>query len=317
MCGLQIHEAAQKSHTALIIGMGGGDFILGLPVIRYLKSLGVKKFYLGSLCVQWWSREGYIAIGPDVYSITSLSNVELVPPTAAILNDSSLLRTSLYEGEPPEPRIARLTDATPVEVSLEQGVEGLSEGLNNLVDKLGIDVLIAVDCGGDSLVSGKESIPPLTPLHDWAMAAALTKVRVFSYIGVGGYGCDGEVPIEELDSIMSELMQDEAIVGSYCLTLADSLLLEQAFKLHFDPVDELVMKAAKGKFGYFRILGFRIVKVTPLAAIIFFLDPIKVFKRSPARHLVGTRDVKSMETEIAKLGFTPETFFVHHLKLYK
>jgi len=312
-----LHEEAQHARSAVVIGMGGGDFILGLPIINYLRSLGVKRFFLGSLCVQWWAKEGHIAIAPDVYPISNLFDAEIIPPTAAILNERTRLRTAIYEGTPPELKIARLVDATPFEVSLEGGVEGLVEGLDNLTSHVGADILVAVDCGGDSLVSGSERLPPLTPLHDWSMLAALEKVKVPSFLGLAGYACDGEVSLEELDGVVGDILKRGGLCGSYAISMQDVELLEEAFKIHFDPVDTLVLKAARGEFGQYRILGFRIVSVTPMAGLILFFDPHVVCERGPVSKLHGTKSIREVEEKIISMGFTPETRFMHYLKLYR
>jgi hypothetical protein len=314
---LPLHEEALKASAALVIGMGGGDFILGLPIINYLRSLGVKKFYLGSLCVQWWAKEGYIAIGPDVYTINSLHNAEFVQPAAAIINDKTRLKTHIFEGMPVESKIARLVDAIPFEVSLELGVEGLAESLNNLAARFAADIVVAVDCGGDSIVSGSTKLPPLTPLHDWAMLAALEKVKIPSYLALGGYGCDGEVSMDDLNNTLAKIFNKGGLLGSYALSFYDAELLKQAFNIHFDPVDILVLKAAIGEFGQFRILGFRIVEVTPLAALILFLDPHIVCQEGPASKLQGTRTLNEIEEKMEVMGYIPETKFVHYQKLYR
>jgi len=314
---LPLHEEAQKASTALVIGGGGGDFILGLPVINYLRSLGVKNFYLGSLCVQWWAKEGYIAIGPDVYSINNLHDAEIVQPAAAILNDKTRLKTHLFEGTPVEPKIASLVNAVPFEVSLELGVEGLAESLNNLADRVAADIAVAVDCGGDSIVSNNARIPPLTPLHDWALLAALEKINVPNYLALTGYGCDGELSIEDLNNMIANVFRKGGLLGSYAITTFDLELLKKAFNIHFDPVDTLVLKAAVGDFGQYRILGFRIVDVTPLAALILFLDPHIVCDDGPASKLKDTRSISEIEKKIKLMGYIPETNFVHYQKLYR
>lgn len=312
-----IYDEAQRCQSAAIVGMGGGDFLLGLPIIKLLSSLGVKKFYLGSTCVQWWSKDGYIAIAPDIYSITKLSNAEVVPPAAAILNEKTTLHTDLFSGQPPEPKIARLIDAVPFVLSLEAGVEGLVESLNNLVDRLGADMLIAVDCGGDSILSGHEMLPPLTPLHDWTTIAALTRVNIPCFLALAGYACDGEVSLEELHRTIGEICGKGGLLGSYALSLNDASLLEKALNIHFDPVAAMVLKAARGEFGQYRILGFRIVTVTPLASLILFFDPKIVSERGLSSELHGTRTIADVEKKILSRGILPETKYMHYVKLFR
>jgi len=54
-----LHEAALKARKAFLMGIGGGgDIIQTIPIMNYLKALGVEEIYLAGISCQWWSEHG-------------------------------------------------------------------------------------------------------------------------------------------------------------------------------------------------------------------------------------------------------------------
>ena len=54
-----LHEAALKARKAFLMGIGGGgDIIQTIPIMNYLKTLGVEEIYLAGISCQWWSEHG-------------------------------------------------------------------------------------------------------------------------------------------------------------------------------------------------------------------------------------------------------------------
>ena len=71
-------EAALGKKSALVLGIGGGDVIQGIPVARLLKQLGVETVYLGGVACSWWTPDGNplsetwgtAVMGPTLYDVT-------------------------------------------------------------------------------------------------------------------------------------------------------------------------------------------------------------------------------------------------------
>ncbi|MEM3061597.1 MAG: hypothetical protein QW265_04230, partial [Candidatus Bathyarchaeia archaeon] len=54
-----LEELALKSKVAMVVGSGAMDFINGIPIMNYLRLLGVKNLIIGNMACQWWRKKGY------------------------------------------------------------------------------------------------------------------------------------------------------------------------------------------------------------------------------------------------------------------
>ncbi len=305
-----------KSKGALVAGGGASDFVNGLPIISYLKKLGVEKVYLGNLACHWWEKKGQITLSPELFSIDCVENAERIADTVALVNKDSKVKTKIYEGRLPEAKVSEIIGEPVVLLSASKGVKGLVDGLNTFFEKYGIDLFINVDCGADSLYDG-ETGEAITPLHDFIMLATSVQVKADSVLALTGYAVDGELALEEVDKLVGRLIAERGFIGAIGITPEDADLLGKVYSKAYDPIDALVLEAAKGNVGIHRALKFRIIKVTPLAAVILFFDPKVVMKHSPAKVLKETTSLKMAEEKLLEAGVYPETRYVTHVPLYK
>ncbi|MEM3506653.1 MAG: DUF1152 domain-containing protein [Candidatus Bathyarchaeia archaeon] len=313
---LSLEELALKSKVAIVTGAGAMDFINGIPIINYLSLLGVKKIILGNMACQWWRKKGYETMAPELYPLSCLKNIEKISETVAFISKDTEVETPLYKGKPPEAIIAEAFNLPTIIISAEKGVTGIINGLNEAIAKLNVDLFIQVDCGSDSLFDGKTGMP-LTPLHDFTLLAATSKLNTNSILALTAYACDGELSSEELDQCIANIMKDGGFLGAHGITQKDVKDLEKAYSLVYDPIDSLVIQAAKGELKTYRVMTSRIVKLSPIAAIILFLDPKVVIEHSPAKHLLNTKSIDEIEKILIKLGITPETIYEYFVKIYK
>jgi hypothetical protein len=110
-------------------------------------------------------------------------------------------------------------------------------------------------------------------------------------------------------------MKQEGYMGAWGITKEDTEILDKAFQIHPDPIDELVVKAVRGQFGEQRVLDFRIVDVTPMAGLVLFFDPRIVCQSGPANALTNTRSLKEAEEILVGLGLTPETYMPYYMAM--
>ncbi len=311
-----LDEVALKSRSALIIGAGATDFVNGIPLVNYLRRLGVENIYLGNLACQWWKKKNYETFGPEFYSIKHMKNVEILSDTVAFVSEKTWIKTRVFEGVPPEAKISKLFGIRCLVISARQGVMGIVSGLREVIKKLNLDILIDIDSGSDSLYDGKTGAVQ-TPLHDSLLLSAIVQTNIPSFLALSNYAMDGELSVEELDSIVSKIMKLGGFLGAYGLTQKDVLDLEKAHSVVSDPINPLIIAAAKGDHRTYRVLGSRIVKPNPLAAVILFFDPNVVAEMGIANKLSSTTSIQEAETILLKMGIFPESRYKHFVRILK
>ncbi|MGB0372467.1 MAG: DUF1152 domain-containing protein [Opitutales bacterium] len=296
-------ELALESKRALILGIGGGgDAVQGIPIARLLRQLGVEEVGMGGVSCQWWTPEGNplaekwgsAVMGPTVYSLDDLSPAERVHDQVAIINSSS----KVGERAPCE---AIIYDILPADyvcvVGLENGVVGLRDSLQAFVTERKIDLVIGVDIGSDTFTDGKEAAPAKTAMVDFSVMSALMQLDVPSVYGVSGYGCDGEMHLEELDVRVARVMKAGGFIGAHGITQQDAVLMEQACERYGDPVEPMSYKAARGEIGLHNVWTHgphgTVVKVTPLGAVMMLFDA-KTLAESNSRGILALKETESL-----------------------
>tara|TARA_Y100000588_G_scaffold232522_1_gene246158 strand:- start:15136 stop:16080 length:945 start_codon:yes stop_codon:yes gene_type:complete len=308
---------------------GGGDVIQGIPIANLMRQLGVKKVFMGGVSCQWWTPDGNplanewgsAVMGPTVYPVSDLQEAELVAPHVALVNENSN-----YNGKRPcEARLASLIPAEEVFVAgLSGGVIGLARSLNQLIADERIDLFVGVDIGSDSFHDGKEASPAKTSLVDFISLGAITRLECPTIYGVSGYGCDGEMQLEELDERVSRVMKAGGYLGAHGLTQQDVLEMERASEAYPDPIEPMSYRAARGEFGFRNVwtngpYG-TVVKVTPLASVMMLFDPDVLGEvcSTGIADLVQTESLEEAE-EIyrEKLGQFPESRMHHVIDFFR
>ncbi|MFD5160356.1 DUF1152 domain-containing protein [Streptomyces hawaiiensis] len=103
------------------------------------------------------------------------------------------------------PRLAAELPQTIALIDPRHGVEGITHQLEDLVDHLSPESIDLLDVGGDILARGDE--PTLkSPLADAVMLAACCQVNAPIRLLVAGPGLDGELPLDELRSMLGSLV---------------------------------------------------------------------------------------------------------------
>ncbi len=298
---------------------GGGDIIQGIPVARLLRLLGVEEIWMGGVACQWWTEDGEpladtwgtAVMGPTLYEVNEMTAVESLAPQVVKVNQNS----HLYGRKPCEARLSgTLGEDVMFVAGLTGGVWGLTEGLKEVVEQRKIDLFIGVDIGSDSFHDGKEAVPAKTSMVDFMSLGAMAQLPCPVVYGVSGYGCDGEMQLEELDERVSRVMKAGGYLGAHGITQADITAMEQASEIYPDPVEPMSFRAAQGELGFKNVWTHgpwgTVVKVSPLAAVMMFFDPktlieacswgVKILQPS-----TSLQDVENLFRD--KLGGFPES----------
>jgi hypothetical protein len=137
----------KNARHAMVVGIGGGGDVVGaIPTSRYLRWLGIPTL-LGGLT---WER--YVNDPePGPRKMEEIIDIELLSPTVGLANE----RTRTMKGiRFTESAVAEVLREKVALIDLNQGVQGVIKGLNEAMRKLGIDLFIGIDVGGDVLREG-------------------------------------------------------------------------------------------------------------------------------------------------------------------
>jgi hypothetical protein len=323
-------ERALQTRRAIVMGIGGGgDVIQAIPVANYLRLLGVETIFLGGVSCQWWTEDGNplsdtwgsSVLGPTVYDVKKLSEAEPWAPVVAGVGP----RSNFAGKRPAEAVLADQLPADGVFVAgLTDGVVGLRDSLNQVIAEREIDLFVGVDIGSDSFHNGQEAQPAYTSLVDFMSLGAMTQLDCPVIYGVSGYGCDGEMQLDELDERVSIVMREGGYLGAYGLTQRDVQEMLRAAEAYPDPIEHWSPRAARGEFGTKAVNVGRpwgtVIHVTPLASVMMFFDPHTMVEHVSrgVKALAGTTSLAEAETIYKEeLGQYPETllrYVVHYFR---
>jgi hypothetical protein len=164
-------------------------------------------------------------------------------------------------------------------IDINGGVSGVVAGLEAALEHIGADLLVGIDVGGDSLASGHE--PGLrSPLADSIMLAAYADLQRRgrrTLWGVFGYGSDGELTVDEIEAALATVAGAGGLLGSWSLTPRVAAELEDIVKTVPTEASAIPLECFRGAVGARKIRGgSRSLKLTPLAALTFFMSPAAV-----------------------------------------
>ena len=286
----------------LCVGIGGGGDVVGaLAAADLAERLGTPTV-LGGIT---WERRPIDPIpGPR-----SLDEAEGL---AERLNDVVALAGPQTSGPGEfrfaEARMAEVLDRPVVLVDPNPGPRAVAAGLDDAAARLGCDLLILLDVGGDVLAHGDE--PGLaSPLADAVMLAATAHLRTRAVLGVFGAGCDGELTPGEVLERISEVTKADGLLGAWALTPDAAPRLEHAITVVPTEASAMALRCARGWHGTSTIRGGRrTVELGPAGGITFFLEPAAALG-SAARLAAAVVDAASLadaESILAGRGIRTE-----------
>ena len=282
---------------------GGGDVVGSLATARLCQAFGAD-FVLGGVAWERWPIDPY----PGPRGMDQILGGKPLASSVLLADE----RTTTPLGTPfAEARMSGYLCSPTLLIDIKGGVAGAAGGLGEAAERLGADLLIVVDVGGDVLGHGDE--PGLaSPLCDAVMLAAAIELsdRLTVACGVYGAGCDGELTPAEVATRLSEVAAAGAMLGAWGLTPDVCEQIEAA--AHVVPTEASVMgvRCARGETGPAEIRGgLRQVELTPLGGITFYFDPVAATAAGAAplaTAVAGSASLEEAQEALAGRGVRTE-----------
>ncbi len=296
---MKIIEILREIDRALLIGIGGGgDVVSTLIVSNFFELFDVECIHGGVV----WERVTRDP-KPGPRSIEEIKNCDKINDRLAWVNEESRI-----DGlKPIVAQVAEFLGKDVVAVDITKGELGVRRSLKEFVKREGIDLVVGVDAGGDSLARGKER-NLCSPLADSIMLSALGELR--SILAITGFGSDGELSREELETYLSEIAERGGMLGV-------SLLMKDMAEKLFEFVKEVHTEASRipvmagmGFRGKRNVWGRYEVEVSILNALTFYIDIKTLLELTPLPKAVkDSESVFEANERLHELGLRTELDF--------
>ena len=268
---LPILDALSHCKNVLIAGMGGGfDLFCGLPIYFELQRRGLPAHLASFSFSQIQSLKDGFRLSPTLVGVR------------ADQKDFSPYFPELYLAEWFQ---AHRQEGVTIWSFHKTGTRPLLENYRLLVDRLGIDGIILIDGGVDSLVRGDESQTGSLVEDAVSLYAVhqLTQVPV-RIVGCLGLSIENDVAHNEMLENMAALMKAGGYLGGCSLTsqmpaykaYEDAVLYVQGKRFQ-DPsvINSCILSATQGEFGDHHLTektkGTRLT-ICPLMSLYWFFD---------------------------------------------
>ncbi|WP_338603610.1 DUF1152 domain-containing protein [Sulfolobus tengchongensis] len=299
---------------AFIFGIGGGgDVVSALIAYNYMKKLGYEVL-LGAVV---WERyvedplpgpicyndlRNAVPINDSIYEVkidtyAVRANKRIIPQLVRVISSLNFIKA--------------------YGICINYGVKGLYSSLKDFINKEQIDVVIGVDAGGDVLAKGCEDTLG-SPLIDFISLASLVKLEEEGYrvtLGVIGSGSDGELPHDYFLRRISEIASLNGLLDIKGYDKETANLVERVLSNVNTEASRIPFEAFRGLYGEVNIRnGTRRVFVSPISAVMFFLDPIKVVETSLLYELVkDSSSIDDANRNLNEVGIYTEYDFENDL----
>lgn len=301
---------------ALLVAIGGGGDVASAAILkRSLKNVGVH-CALASIA---WERYIYDPL-PGPIRLSEIKNCMDIGEYYVTITGKSYAERGGKKLVFQAVKVAQLLGEKVYIVDLYGGVEGYTKALKEITLKEGLDLVIGVDVGGDSLATGCEE-DLWSPLADWTGLAALSRVK--GVLAVHSPGSDGELDQEYLLERIDDYARKGGLLAVRSMCTRDAELLEEILKHINSEASTIPLMAYRGVRGEVELRkGSRRVEVTLLNTFTFFLDAsLVVDSIEPVKALRYTKSLEeavklinsygiytelNLEEDLAKLGIKPE-----------
>jgi hypothetical protein len=260
----------RRARRPLVIGMGGGGDVVGaLATAEFCRVYDAADPIVGG--VTWERRPIDPVAGPR--STDEIAGAEELAPRILLADARTRVRDrEVYFAES---RMAQFLGEQTVLIDPHGGAGAVARGLAQAADRLGHDLIVFVDVGGDLLAHGDE--PGLrSPLCDALMLAAAARLAdagVPVLAAIFGVGCDGELTPSEVLARIADVAGAGGLCGARGLTEPVAQRLEGAMKLVPTEASAQAVRAFRGGSGQVTIRsGARTVQLSSAAALTFYLD---------------------------------------------
>jgi hypothetical protein len=196
-------------------------------------------------------------------------------------------------------------------VDINDGVAAVADGLAEASDRLGVDLIVFIDVGGDVLAQGDERglSSPLCDAMMLAAAARLSQAGRSVLAGIFGIGCDAELTPREVLALLARVADAGGWAGARGLTEPVASRLEQAMEFVPTEASAQAVRAFRGASGTTTIRGGRrSLELSPDAAVTFYLDVERTVEATGrlARAVDGAANLEEANRALNELGVTTE-----------
>jgi hypothetical protein len=130
--------------------------------------------------------------------------------------------------------------------------------------------------------------------------------------GVFGYGSDGELTVDEIESALSQVARAGGLLGCFSLTPKIAAELSEVIKTVPTEASAIPVRCFYGAFGDTNIRGDRRrVKLTPLTTLTFLLSTAKLYASiaRPAQAVRGSSSLEQANDALHAIGIRTELDF--------
>lgn len=290
-----LEKILTEAERAIVIGIGGGGDVVGtLPTANLLKICGVESV-IGGIS---WERSVFDPVpGPRKYD--EVRNAERINEHVWYANKETETKGGVKFAES---GVSSVTGEKTLLVDINDGPNAVSESLTDAADKLGCNLIIGIDVGGDAVAFGTEK-GLMSPLADSVMLAALYNLdkSITSLMGVFGFGSDGELTTDELEYIFKIIAGYGGILGSWGISAETLKLMKDVISVVPTEASRAPVEYALGMFENSTIRsGTRSVNLNLCSTSTYYLDPGIIYERVSRTSRVVS-DAKSLEEANEKL----------------
>ncbi len=300
---ISLEKILKSSKKAMLIGIGGGGDIVGtIPTAGLLSMFGADHL-LGGLS---WERPSIDPVpGPRTFEETI--NADKLNDTVWYCNKDTGTSTGVAFAEA---LVSKVLGVKTLLIDINYGPMATAKGITDAAEKLGVDLIIGIDVGGDAIATGKEK-GILSPLADSVMIASLYEVskKIRTIIGVFGFGSDGELTISELESSVGQIAEHGGILGSWGMTLDVVRLMEKVIKVVPTEASRSPVQYARGEFKKNRIRrGTRSVTLNFSSTVTIYIDPVVLFEKISvlARLIAKCTGIEEANRSLHEFGIKSE-----------
>ena len=290
VCGrpTRLLGALGAAERVLAVGIGGGGDVVGALVVGELAQTLGTPAVVGGLT---WERRPIDPL-PGPRRIDELTGCEPLNAHAAMAGADT---TGPGGFRFAESHMARHLGGPVLLLDPSAGPAALAASLGDAADKLGCDLVVLTDVGGDVLAHGDEAGlgSPLADAVCLAAAPALAERGVTLLGALFGAGCDGELTPSEVLARIAEVADAGGYLGAWGPGAEQLARLEAAVAEIPTEASTMALRCARGALGRAAIRdGRRSVELTLAGGLVFFFDPL-VALASAARcaQLVAQRDL--------------------------
>jgi hypothetical protein len=281
----------RRARRPLVLGMGGGGDVVGA-----LATAEFSRLYDGADAVVGgvtWERRAIDPM-PGPRSVDEIVGGSELAPGVLLAGPETRVRDRDVVFA--EARMARFLGQETVLVDVSRSPSAIAASLEQAVQRLGSDLVVFIDVGGDVVAQGDER-GLASPLCDAVMLAAAAKLGGAGcpvLAGIFGLGCDAELTPAEVLAQLAVVAAQGGFCGARGLTAAVAERLEGAIGAVPTEASAQAVRAFRGASGVATIRGgTRSLELSTAAALTFYLD-VQVTVRAVGRLARAVAEAESL-----------------------